>query len=509
MRYEISNVKDQFSAAIMNSRTGEVEELAKLYIGLSEEFLEQMLRFGGGYTAEQAHKERHTLLSGWQQVRWLSYDIRDLMEQAIKTKNQEIIREVVYIPIVIARRATEKNDHYLFQEFIGFSQLIYSFALREEDEKLRKFLIDRSWRYLKEIADIYIEPRLRKDDLEDGEMKSIRDFSIFFLITFQDLIKSAFDNNDFESFQLFKDAAIKLFKHFSPSEAVVSAHSLEWYLKNPSLTTEQKEKYTVALEKQKERENIEKEICDRKNQMMFGLTSWILEHFVRHKEDAGTKKFYEEMQKTLPKDIVELTDIFIQCHSFETENFWGWGWWEVVSDGDVHSIQVLEKLEKVYAINALKILSAKNADEIASIKLPPSRDLSYLAEGVRDLIKTLDNIKANPQQWEFVVDALAAAKTDALKGIIEKAKEEQEKEEMESKRKQPISQEKVEQFKVSVVREFDKTIRIESFFEYLGLYKDKTSEVSEISKKTRFGVNTVDDKAVFLKDWHIHFGDWG
>ncbi len=393
IRYEISNVKDQFTTAILNSRTGEIEELAKLYIGLSEGFLEQMLLCGGGYTAEQAHKERHTILAGWPQVHWLSSDIRDLLEQAAETHNQKIIREVAYIPIAIARRAIEKNDHYLFQEFIGFVEILYIYALQEENKALREFMVDRSWRYLKEIADVYVEFRLNREELSKDDEQSLKDFAIYFLMIFQNLIKRAFDKEQFDDFQKFKNATTKLFERFRPREVAHNVQMIDWQLKNPDLTKDQRANLSTLLEVQKRKEKIEKEVEDKKKQMLFGLASWIFEYLYSHQTKEDAKKFFLDIQNTLPSNLEDFTDVFLQCHSFEVEDFWGWGWWEIRPEGEVHSIQILEKLERFYAVRALMLLSGKTEDEIKKIKLHTNRDLAYLADGVRDLLKTLNDIR--------------------------------------------------------------------------------------------------------------------
>lgn len=505
IRYEISNAKDQFTTAILNSRTGEIKELAKLYIGLGEGFLEQMLLYGGGYTAEQAH----TIFADWPQVQWLSLDIRDLLKQAVKSHNQEVIREVAYIPIAIARRAIEKNDHYLFEEFIGFAEILYMHALQEDNKALRKFMVDRSWRYIKEIADVYVEFKLNQEELSKEEEQSLKDFAIYFLMTFQNLIKRAFDKKNFDDFQEFKNVAVKLFDHFRPGETTHNAQMLEWQLKNSDLTEDQRANLSTLFETQKRREQIEKEISNRKKQMLFGLASWIFDYLYHHKADEDAKKFFTEIQNALSSNLEEFTDIFLQSHSFEVEDFWNWDWWEIYPDGEVHSIQTLEKLERLYVVRALNLLSGKTEDEIKKIKLRPNRDLAYLADGVRDLMNTLNDIEKNPTNWEFVLNTSAIGKVSNFKELLQDAKKRQEQEELELKRTKLISANRVEEFKSDVITSFNKVAKIQDIFKHFELYKDLSKEPYRGKNKTRFGINTVDDKAAFFDNWHVHFGDWG
>jgi len=508
VRYEISGAKDQFISAIENKQLGKTEELVSLYIKLAEGFLEYITKCGGGYSAEQARKERHSLFAGWEQVRWLSSDIRDIFEKTMQSHDREIIRNVAYLPIAIARRAIEKQDHYLFQEFIWFAEFLYLFAIKEKDDDLKKFLIDQSWRYLKEICDVYVEAKLRKSALDKEELESLRDFGIHFFIIFQNLLKKAFDNRDIESFEAFKSAVQKLFDHFKPSESIRNAEDIKWRLEKMDLTGEQKSDLNALLEKQKTIESIEQDIKIKRSQMFFGLASWILDHFVSNKTDEVVRQFYNSVQSVFPSKIEDFTNIFLKTHSFDVEDFWGWSWWEICADGEVHSIQILEKLERFYAVKSLTLLAGKTVEEIRKIELPHTRDLAYLAEGTRDLIKVLDDIKTNPDNWKFVLNENAVDKVDVFKELLVKAKEAQEQEEVKLKKEQVISQKRIQEFKKEVLKSFYECAKLRNIFKnYFDAYENKTKEKTD--KKDRFGINIVDDKAVFFDKWHVSYVDWG
>jgi len=508
VRYEISGTKDQFISAIENKQLGKTEELVSLYIKLAEGFLEHITKCGGGYSAEQARKERHSLFSGWEQVRWLSSDIRDLFEKAMQSHDREIIRNVTYLPIAIARRAIEKQDHYLFQEFIWFAEFLYLSAIKEKDDDLKKFLIDRSWRYLKEICDVYVEAKLRKSALDKEQLESLRDFGVHFFVIFQNLLKKAFDNRDIESFEAFKNAVQKLFDHFKPSESVKNVQDIKWRLEKMQLTEEQKSDLSVQLSKQEAIEQIEQNINIRRSQMFFGLTSWFLDQLLHNKTDEQMRQFYDSIQSTFSQKIEDFTDIFLKTHSFDVEDFWGWNWWEMRDDGEVHSIQILEKLERFYAVKSLTLLAGKTDEEIGNIELPYTRDLAYLAEGTRDLIKVLDDIKTNSDNWKFVLSENAISKVDVFKNLLTKAKEAQEQKEVELKKEQAISQKRVQEFKKEVLKTFYEGANMRDIFaKHFNAYEDKTKD--ETDRKDRFGINIVDDKASFFDEWHVHYVGWG
>src|SRR3989344_3486262 len=142
IKLEIDGLKDQFITAIEDKKLGKIEELVKTYISLSETFLESLNACGGGYSYEQARKERGEIIGGWNEVRWLSGSIREIYIKATQSHDQEIIRDVAYLPVAIAIRAIKSGDQYVYQEFLKFPSYLYWLALKEENEDTREFMVD-------------------------------------------------------------------------------------------------------------------------------------------------------------------------------------------------------------------------------------------------------------------------------------------------------------------------------------------------------------------------------
>ena len=131
-----------------------------------------------------------------------------------------------------------------------------------------------------------------------------------------------------------------------------------------------------------------------------------------------------------------------------------------------------------------------------------------MAEGTRDLVRTLDDIKTNPENWQFILKDNAINKVDALKTLLTKAKEAQEQKEVELKKEQAISQKRVQEFKKEVLKTFYEGANMRDIFEkHFNAYEDKTNDKTD--KKDRFGINIVDDKASFFDEWHVHYVGWG
>jgi len=482
-RNQILKVKVRSLKAIKDGKTDELNRTISIYTNLIEDFYKYLEPFGGGFSEKQAKDMRTEIFFGsFRFIDWLSKDIKEIFEQGIQSKNINIIKEVAYLPIILVHYAIDHKDHLIFQEFSYYQNWLYKHALtykRVGNEELAGFMFDRTWRYLRELSDYYLGPKLKEEDYPEDEFKN---FAIGILKIFQNLLKTSLEKGDIINFGKFLSVTSGLFKNLDN-----------------------------IYKKSNDDKNIFCFLNNKREQMFFGLASWIIFLLEGDKNNIRLKKFYNEVSSELTLNIEELTKIFIHSHDFETQDFWGWDNWEMEErrEGEVHCIQILEKLEKFYAIKSLILISGKSKEEIKKIQLPPSRDLADLAEGTRDLIKTLDDIKNNPEKWQFILSDSAIQKVDAFKGLLGKAKQGQEKKEIEFKKGNPISAKKVEEFKEKVLKNFyeHSTIR-DIFTNYLKNYQNKTKEKWE-GDISRFGINAVDNKATFFDKWHIFYSGWG
>lgn len=510
IKLEIDGLKDQFISAIEGKKLGKIEELVKMYISLSETFLESLNMCGGGYSYEQARKERGAILGGWNEIRWLSDSIREIYIKATQSHDQEIIRDVAYLPVAIAIRAIKAGDQYVYQEFLKFPSFLYWLALKEENRDVREFMIDRSWRHLKDMSDYYIEYQLKRKASDIDSIKKYRDFTIPIFVAFQNLLKTAFDKRDFDGFKAFLDQFSNLYHEFDPNNDYPNAEQLRQSL-NWTQDPSEKESINGKIEIQEEKERVGKDIQLKKRQVIFGLSAWIFEQYRRQNTDTGIAKFYSDISGRLPTALPELTELYLSSRKFETERFWDWDNWEMIPDGGVHSIDFHSKLDRLYCVKALLILRSMSQETIDAIVLPHSRDLAYLAEdrpNSHSLMNILDVIVANHTQWSFVLPQQAVNKIPDFKILLTEAKDAQEKSEAEYLKIVKIDPDKVEEFKRKITESFYQSGFLRPILNKFGAYKDFTSETPG-KKIPSWGYNQIDEKAAFIKDWHVHYSGWG
>jgi hypothetical protein len=531
IREELSGIKDQFISAILNKQLGEIESLMELYRDLAENFIIYLKKYGVNYSGETAQRERGDLFGGWQFIRWLSDDIKDIFAAGLESNDREIARNTSYLPILIAKTAIEYDDHYIFQTFIWYLPSLYHNLSKDQNENFRNFFIDRIGMWGKEICNYNIEPKF-KSSKDVASLNLEKDFAYYSLLVFQDLIRKAYDKRDFTSFETFCDLTVKLFKNFEPRYNRDSSSYYDYRLKDPNLSEDEKKDLAEKLEVQKTLEGIGDEIEKRKRQSFFGLSAWVLSDLNPGENNKILLDFYNKLKNLLPSNIKIFTEIFTSVHDFKIIDNWQWNWWDQRPDGEVYQLNSLEKLEKFYGIRTLEILTPKNEGEILAIKLPPSRDLAYLAEGTRDLIKVLDDVQTNPDNWKYVLPAGAGHKVFFFKQILIKAKEEQEQIEEKDIQSRVVSQPKIDEFKKELLETYRQRIIFKSIFSHFNLFVDEkldeikpqnwTQKIIFYFKKlirknekglklkqypagtNRFGINSIVDKAGFIEDWHVH-----
>ncbi len=510
MKLEIAGLEGQFIEAINNKRSDKVGELTKTYVNLAESFLEAINKFGGGYSYEQARKERGSIMGGWNEVQWIARSIHDIFEKAIQSQDKKIVLDVAYLPIAIAIRSIKFKDQYLFQEFIRFPVRLYYLAVKESEGDLKDLMIDRSWRHLKEMSDYYIENQLQRkvDDVE-----SIRQYAEFtkpLFSAFQDLLKASFDNRDKSSFSTFLEQFSKTYSHL---DLDYGGHSSEYLEQSLSWVTDkdQQDVLRSRILVQKERENATDDIKLKKQQIILGLSAYIFEKYKQNSTNVELRNFYNEISNRLPTQLSELTSLYQSTRTHEAEDFWGWDNWETIPDGEVHIIDVHSKQDRLYCVKALQILAPMTDEQISAINLPTSRDFAFLVEdrsGGHTIIPILDDIKTNLASWLFVLNEAAISKVDKFKSLLQKAKDEQEKKEDEYLQSVELNSSKLEEFKSKIKEAFYSTVRLKPVMDRLGIYKKLLDEVPGKSVPS-YGYNQLDNKAAFIEKWHVHYSGWG
>lgn len=512
-RTELRNLKEELISAVKSDKSDEVGEIVKTYIFLVEGYLEHMAQHGGIFNYEQAKKERSSLwMGGWSEIRWLAEDIYEVLELAVKHSNKEVVRGIAYLPIAISRRAIEKHDHYSFQEFIRLVEMLYVLSAKEGVNKdLSEFLKDRSWRHLREIVSLYIQYRIEDGNHSQETIKSYEGFVVHSLHIFKNLIEMSFKSKDFEYFTTVVNEVTKLMSYGHFERYAYEVDRLQYIIDEPGVDKKEKIKASEKLSRVKAISDFWKEFESRRKQMLFGVGTLVFDRYQRVLEKEVVKPYFDKISAVQPSNLDKFTSLFLECHTFEVEDFWKWDSWDLIPDAGVQNIQVLEKLEKFYAVKALQMVASLQKGGEINIELPTNRELVYLVEGSRDLMSTLEDVEKNSKKWSFILNENAIKSVEALRTLLTDAKERQIEANIQEKINRSISEKKVTSFINEAIKHFNENVYTIPFFEYIGSYQDSSlnCEGEVLKEEKRLGINQVDEKAVFIEDWHEGYGMWG
>jgi hypothetical protein len=509
VRREFQATKDQLASAINSSSLGAISELKAEYLQLAETFLEVLQEFGGGYSAEQANRERSSLFERWTEIDWLRDDLRELLGIAIKTNNIDVLSDIAYLPIAISLRAASVGDHLLFRDFLSFATYVYNLSKSLPQGEVKNYLVDRSWRYVKELSDYTIQPKLQGRDGTSAEtIDSYRDFALYTLKIYQSLLWSAYHRDeqaerprDFAAFKEFLQALNRAYETFLENSQRRSVLSRRHRLAGE--VSEQNQAIQAAVERSAS------DLVLGKDEVRWGLASRIFDLYrLRADLRAELQPFLDLIAEFLPTDLPRLLEVFGASRDSRTYEFWGWNEWEMVADGRAHWVDTHGKVDRLFVVQALKIVSSLTDDRLARLRLPTSRELAEAAVGGASVQSIIDDIDAHPDGWQPLLSAEQLGNTNRLRTVLARIKDEQDLHDAEDVRNAPLSQDKKIEFTNNIVEGFQQIIRLRPLFLKLKALEDRTGEpVPE--NLFAYGINQLDDKAAFITDYHVSYLNWG
>ena len=507
-RREMQATKDQLLGAIRAVALGAVEELRQTYVQVSEVFLETLHELGGGYSAAEASQERGNIFEGWNEVRWLISDIRELLIVSAATDNTDVIGSIAFLPIAVASRAIQAHDHLLFQEFAPFATFLYALAASKPPElNVRSFMTDRSWRYLKNLADYFIQPPYLDRAGGDHDYDELADFALFVFKVFQDLLKAAFDKRDFAAFQVMITEFMLLFERFTAEAVSLSVRSMELQLEMMQDDDAGRARLETKLRVQKKKENASRRVALGRDQVLFGLAAYVLDKLFQKPEDAAVRQLFTEIETRLPTDLERFTDIFESTRDFKVSDYWGWSQWDMVADGRPHFRDLHSKPNQLYCVRALQILASLQPEQVSRLNL---QKLGYLAsEGnPQALPATLQTIQSQPEKWERILSATELAQINTLLELLSRARRAQADAERDAVIAAEIDPDKLAKFKVSLLTAFEDNGRLRPVMRKLGIFRDFSYQRPRKGVPS-WGFNQLDDKGAFIVQSQVSYGDWG
>lgn len=513
MRLELDDTKDKALSAIEESKVGVLGSVMEIYVELIRKFLNVFQTYGGGYTSESAKKERNSILGGWSYVRWIREDLFDILSESIRSEKDKVVKEVIYIPMKILYEAFIKRDHLIFQEFISFQSYIYWESQNIKDEKLSKFITDRITRYLVEFADYRITPDLEDPELKTEDIKQIKDFIFEILQGYKNLLKHTFDKKDVVNFKRYLNDSQSILQRFKPTEESRKIE-IELELQAQNISDKQKKELEMELEKTTLFEKVERDIRNKKKELIFGFASWCLFKLKESNfENRELLAIWNDLLPKLPTKVEDLIKIYESTYRHSAQDFWGWDWWELEEkhqdDGGLMmgEINFDAKVHNLFALLLLKAVKGKSIEQIDINNISISRDSKFYFENETSFAKSsLISMSDNQKAWEKVLTPEESQSKQIALDILTKLVEKQGKEEELELSKKHIDSKKVTEFIDNFIEAYQKDLCLRRILTLFNMVKN----TKLISKSKRYwGFNEIYNKEPFLSSWYVDYGDFG
>ena len=510
IRREMQGTKDQLAQAIRDHALGEIDDLRQAYLQISEEFLLQLVELGGGYSAEQAQKERGNYFESWTEIRWLLCDLRELIIIAVDAGNTDVLGKIAFLPFAIAMRAVQARDHFLFQQFFQFASLLYILGIEKpEDSPVRAWMIERSWRWPKEIADFYIGHGLDAKTSTPEDLEQMRDFALYSLRVYQDLLKLMADKRDITAFGTVAHEVRKLYGRFREADDQPNLAILRFQLEHTQ-NDEQRELVTSQLERQEKRQAVAAAINMAIDEIFLALAGRVLAQRLEAPEDAVTGHLLDAIIALLPNSLDTLAATFAEASGWHASDTWGWNQWDMVADGEAHWVDTHSKLNQIFAVRALQLLAVLPPETRTAIQLPANHTLAEMArEGnPQGLLATLNAIEANPGRWRTVLSQEARNCIGVLREGLSAALNAERELAAERTRNAPLNSEKITEFRGELVRSFAESGRLRHILEAKRALEIDLSK-SPGAPVRSLGINQIDDKNAFIAQEQTSYAGWG
>ena len=495
---QLNRLKDYMLECISAKRTAAIDSCISDYVSVMEFFLQRLSRFQGAiHSAERASEELHQIGGGWSIVDIVGRHLSEFSIRALQTEDFEVIKRIASAPISIAAKSTQWHDHYLFQHFISYPVMTYRYAQENASIKIKGILIDRSWRYLKELADYRIERLLNKKHIDEHAIKDLKHFALEILVVFQNLMRSAIDFNDSASLKLFASAQNDLFNHFHPSQDIENVERIELFLQRLSMDSNATSRLKDKMQIQQAKEEAEKAILERKRVILFGLQAWVLRYVDKnqHTDDHRTA------MATLSGHLAglssqEITDVFVSSMNVEESGRLGWEWWELETrpSGVTHRMEFSDYLQKLYAIYLLRIYRADQA-------LPRSHYLAGLVHGTQSKIRQmLEEIRTDYSRWEWMLPSGSSDRVSSLLASFDLMEEAQKAAEDKELIAAPLSKNKVIAFENGFLKGYERFSGLHALLQKASAIKYDLDTMPNLQAVPAWGFNEVFDKEAFVED---------
>jgi len=492
-------LKDEAAINLREGRVGSFEQTLDVYFHL----LERLLNLWHAKGLPLAVSSTPLGELGRTPLSIMRSDLYDIIRWSIEAKDPEMIGAAMGLPIRMLPLTTSTNEEDLFRTFSSMMIGAYKIVGTDKQNKARGFIIDRSWRYLREFADLGLIRNLERDITPDDSLRNLGACLIALIKVFSSLLKTAMDLDDVASFQAFGTALDALLRHFTPERIAPNSFALESELQGDRMSQEERAQTKRRLARCRALEEV-KAKAERTIQLVwFGVSAWLL------RQMRGGKMPWPDGSSMLAfarehfADLGELSALYLQIRS-EGARRLGWDNWvfSELPEGEVHRIDTESWMRSFYCLHGLRL----TLNDIGSDSTPivPDRQIKHEYISIEKTCRQLGNSEI-PKE---IVTETDLERIDNFLELHQRAIGEAQRKYEEWIVGQPISQGRWDAFQQEFLTAWRQGAVVRAILEEFGGAVEHIAGQPE-SPASICALDALTRKAVFLDDDYIRYDGWG
>ncbi len=510
LRIELSFLKDNVVEACGQGRTAVVENGLAVYEELVATFIDVLSQFGSPYSREQALAEMQSFEGRWSEIEWVRDDYREIADAAFASHNFSVLLPVIRFPVRLCFAAYAKRDYYVFAQFLDWLSYLYDRAVDDlapqasEDAEhdpshwLFYTVRDRLAQYLRELASYRVGPDIA-DSLDPDEIEKSADFARRTFVIFSKLLKRSYERR-----------RARDFLHFASELQTIDRHEVDRYTCYGGVPARRPvdQSSDVPVRGIQEVRQLSFERLTRFRQIiLLGLDAWMLRDYEREKRAREDIQLFRGGMY-LPSSITELWRLYLEARAERYETELEWTWWEAEEhrgEGAYSGIDFGLLLLRPTALRMLVSASSTPPDALESLHLEPTRDLDYLVgDGSGPLVQTLEQIAASEPLLEL--SPFDPEVAPALRERFLAARREEADTERSRLIESPLSPERVQNLKRSVLRGWIEGGYLRSLMQQHGAYALDDEAPAGLQS---LSVHNFDPKDLYVEPSRFSDRTWG
>ncbi|MFC2016081.1 hypothetical protein ACFLUF_00005, partial [Chloroflexota bacterium] len=485
----------------------------QIYKELVTTFLDKLQQWESTYKKEQAIRESTSLEGGWGEVRWISHDLHEIIDMAMRVEYTSVLQEVLYFPISLASLAFLRRDYYIFNQFLDWVPYYYNLALKMNETSAKEFVISRCSMYPAETLRYYVIPSIERStnetEIEDGG-----DFARGIILVFNRLLKGAYDSKEMEHFKAFFATINSAFEFYFRHNQEHEVTSLEFQLRNSTLTDTQKANLERQLAVKKKHLLVVKHLEETITTMQYGLHAWMLHEYIGEKIEAGIFKQWHEIFSH-PSNLIDCWDAFYLALKQEDKDDYGWSFWQSKEQNPSYAFAGVTTfcggfdiyLRMLFCVQCLKIIGAMTPEQQATATIPHSPDITLLAENesspLRELLK---QIEQNGTRWMAIVEEEGIKAIPAFRRILDKAIQKQKEEDNKLIKRADLSLQRISLVKQEIIDTWKKNAEFREIVRQYGEYEFVEKPLEGVNF---YGFNQLQPKDIYVDGTNVAVEGWG